>query len=144
MAGLVNLFAFSCIPAQYLAYSFYVLTVNLVDLINVAAANNQIAEIRSLYLDASRELHELRRRAINGSNGPDMTLIKAMDVDAEVLGSYLDVDRYRFRLLGLVVTFGMLRTLIVTLLTLIVGLWSILRGLGVFLTLESLCPFKTF
>ena len=102
--GLLNVFSFACIPAVYLAYIFYLLSLNFIDLVNVAAANSQIVEIRSLYLDATRELHQLHRKALNGPHGANRRLIAAMESDAELLGSYLDVDRYRARFMGFVVT----------------------------------------
>jgi len=142
--ALINLFAFSCIPAAYICCIGNAFSINFVDLSNVVAANDQIEAIRSLYLEAAEELHELRREVLCGDHITSPELFAAIEAEAEVLGSYLDVDRYRIRFWGFVVSYGMVRTLLVTLVTLIVGLWSILRGLGCFVTLETICPFKTF
>ncbi|KAI9002171.1 hypothetical protein DFJ74DRAFT_696950 [Hyaloraphidium curvatum] len=140
LMGLINIAACSCLPACFLLYLVYTLAMNLIDLVNVSAANAQISDVRSLYADVSSELRELRRIAYTAPSRPDPDVIAALEADAEVLGSYLDVDRYRLKFLGFVMTYGVVRTLFATLLTLGIGLWSILRGLGVFVTMETICP----
>ncbi|KAI9021164.1 hypothetical protein DFJ74DRAFT_672101 [Hyaloraphidium curvatum] len=143
VSGLLNVVFCSCLPAMYPIYLLYVGTSNfLVDLLNVSAANAQISDIRELYLDALEELGELRRCLVTSAPhpGPDPALLAAMDADAEVLRSYTDTDRYRSKVLGFPVTYGIVRTVLVTILTLVVALWSILRGLGVFLTMDYVCP----
>jgi hypothetical protein len=105
---LINLFAFSCMPAAYLGWLVYALFLNLISLSNVAAANAQINDIRSLYLEGGRELLELRRSARQQRGAK---LVADSEADAEVLGSYLDVDRHRAKFLGFTVTYGVLRTL---------------------------------
>ncbi|KAI9033486.1 hypothetical protein DFJ74DRAFT_652620 [Hyaloraphidium curvatum] len=44
-------------------------------------------------------------------------MLAALDADERILRSYLDVDRYRATVLGFVVTYGVVRTILVTLLT---------------------------
>ncbi|KAI9011579.1 hypothetical protein DFJ74DRAFT_684002 [Hyaloraphidium curvatum] len=139
--GLANVVGCSCLRAQYPIYLLYVTASNfLFDLVNVAAANAQISDIRDLYLSAGRSLRELRRRLVAGPGDPDLRLLMEMDADADLLASYADTDRYRAKLLGFPVDYGILRTLAVTLVTLTVAVWSMLRGLGVFLTMETVCP----
>ncbi|KAI9000361.1 hypothetical protein DFJ74DRAFT_747300 [Hyaloraphidium curvatum] len=140
--GLVNMAAGSCLPALYPAYLAYIFVATLIfDLIHVAASNAQITGIRSLYLDAAQELAALRRELTScASSPPDSALLAAIEADSAVLAGYIDTDRYRARFLGFVVTFGTVRTLIVTALTLVLGLWSVFRNLGIVLTGELACP----
>ncbi|KAI9024857.1 hypothetical protein DFJ74DRAFT_666444 [Hyaloraphidium curvatum] len=137
VAGCANMAAGACLPALYPAYLLYqLLATFLFDLVHVAAANAQIDDIRSLYFDAAQELADLRRELLACPSRADPALAAALDADVQVLTGYTGADRYRARFLGFVVTFGALRTLLVTAVTLAVGLWSVLRGLGVVLTGE--------
>ncbi len=54
--------------------------------------------------------------------------------------SFADTSMYKARLFGVVVSMGFVRTLVVTTFTICLGLWTILRGTGVFVTMESVCP----
>ncbi|KAI9024869.1 hypothetical protein DFJ74DRAFT_57641 [Hyaloraphidium curvatum] len=123
-----------CVPAFYLAYLANVLLSHaLIDLISLAASNAQVTSIRDLYLEAQREIRELP--VVRGTG-------LAADIrrhDA-VLASYADVARFRGRFLGFAVDYDVVRTVVVvTLVTLVVGLWSIVRGLGITATMDFAC-----
>ncbi|KAI9023193.1 hypothetical protein DFJ74DRAFT_668086 [Hyaloraphidium curvatum] len=141
--GIVNAAACSCLPAAYIVYCAYILFYILMDLVHVAAANAQVGSVMELYREASREIREMRRASLFSDPTPaGVALRERMDSDGEILRSYLDdEDRYPARFLGVVVSYGVIRTIVVTLVTVLVALWSILRGLGVFFTMESVCPF---
>ncbi|KAI9033452.1 hypothetical protein DFJ74DRAFT_192290 [Hyaloraphidium curvatum] len=140
--AVANMAAFSCLPAYYIVYTGYVAVLNLFDLVNVAAENRGIDSQRRMYLDAIRELRSLGDRAARAGASPE--LLRAVDARAALLATFSDVDGYRAKLLGFAVDYGVLRTVAVTALTLFVGLWSILKGLGVFATMQSVCPHKNF
>ncbi|KAI9008620.1 hypothetical protein DFJ74DRAFT_711722 [Hyaloraphidium curvatum] len=149
IAAAANAIAGGCIPAVYIAYWAYAGVINLFDLVNVAAANAQVSDIGELYADAARELAETHRDAAAAGAAADTSpartaadpaLLVAMRADAAVLATYEDVDRFRTRFLGFVVTYGAVRTIVVTAVTLAVALYSVVRGLGVFVTLETMCP----
>ncbi|KAI9028801.1 hypothetical protein DFJ74DRAFT_660130 [Hyaloraphidium curvatum] len=133
----VNAAACSCLPAAYIIYIGYIGMMNLIDLVNVAAANAQVSDVRSLYLDTVREIREMQRESPPSSSAGARW---AMDRDAAVLSSYVASDMHRARLFGLVVTYGVVRTVLVTVLTLLVALWSVMRGLGLVLTMETIWP----
>ncbi|KAI9006859.1 hypothetical protein DFJ74DRAFT_689615 [Hyaloraphidium curvatum] len=134
-----NAGAGSCVPSFYLVYVGYVAMTSLFDLVATAAENRNVAELRDLYLDAVRELRTLRDRA-SLPPAASRQLLGAADARAALLATFADLDRYRARLLGFVVDYGVIRTLAATALTLVVGLWSILRGLGVFVAMGTICP----
>lgn len=65
--------------------------------------------------------------------------VEMLDRHDRVLSSFLEADRYRARFLGFPIDVGVLRTLIVTLFTLAVGLWSVLKGSGLVFTFDNFC-----
>ncbi|KAI9005703.1 hypothetical protein DFJ74DRAFT_691778 [Hyaloraphidium curvatum] len=132
--AIVNMGACACVPGLYLtyfAYSFF--GQMLFDLLALAASNAQVTSIRNLYLEAQREIMELPIPTEQGS-AADLRRHEA------ILGSYADLDRFKGRFIGFVVDYNACRTILVTLVTLIVGVWSILRGLGVTATMDFACP----
>ncbi|KAI9030573.1 hypothetical protein DFJ74DRAFT_702864 [Hyaloraphidium curvatum] len=119
----------SCLPVAYLSYAFYMALLALIDLVNVAASNAAISSTLSLYLDAQRELRELVDEASQkGTLTP--TMLQRISTHDRILASYLEADRYKGTFSGFVVDYGIVRTVVVTVITIVVGLWSILRGLG--------------
>jgi hypothetical protein len=96
-----------------------------------------VDSISSLYLEARDELLAQLAEA-----GPeiDPAIERHLRLQADLLGSLADGERYKARFLGFPISFGVLRTLLVTAFTLGIGLWSILRNFGVFVTAESFCP----
>ncbi|KAI9002096.1 hypothetical protein DFJ74DRAFT_775336 [Hyaloraphidium curvatum] len=57
-----------------------------------------------------------------------------------VLESFADVDGLRAEMFGFAVGWGFLRSLVVGMATLFLGMWTLLRSAGLVLTLESFCP----
>ncbi|KAI9001783.1 hypothetical protein DFJ74DRAFT_697204 [Hyaloraphidium curvatum] len=119
-----------CLPAIYPAFLAYLaLALVLVDLLNLAASNGQVSSVRALYHTARRELREL-------PDPPDPELRRAAARHDARLPGYLDDPGVRGKFLGLTVDYGVVRTVVVTTITLIVGIWSMLEGLGVRLTMD--------
>jgi ABC-type uncharacterized transport system fused permease/ATPase subunit len=105
----------------------------LTNALNLAFRNSLLEAIATVYRDAQRELRLLATRA---GPGPITKEIKRHDT---LISSFLEVSHYRARFFGFVVTFGTLTTLVVTVITIGVALWSVLRGIGLVSTLESFC-----
>ncbi|KAI9000151.1 hypothetical protein DFJ74DRAFT_647713 [Hyaloraphidium curvatum] len=113
-----------CIAAWQLAlvaHAALYFTVNAVDL---ASRNQLIDAVAAVYRDAQRELRALALRA---GPGP---LAAELELHDRAVASFLDVAHYRARLFGFVVSFGTVRTMLVTGLTVAVALWSVLRAFG--------------
>jgi len=58
----------------------------------------------------------------------------------DLLLSFADTSAYKARLFGRQVSMSFVRTLVVTVFTVCLGLFTILRGSNIFLTMESVCP----
>ncbi|KAI9010185.1 hypothetical protein DFJ74DRAFT_686291 [Hyaloraphidium curvatum] len=126
----------SCIPLNLLIGILGWLVLSLIDLIQVARANAHVNSIASLHLGARARIRVLLLRL--GSRSP--TLRDAMLDQERVLGSALDgAARLRATFAGVTVDTGVVRTVAATVLTLGVGLFGILRGLGVYVTPDNVC-----
>ncbi|KAI9021361.1 kinase-like domain-containing protein [Hyaloraphidium curvatum] len=131
---IVNVGVGSCIPAWLLFCLSIVLVYMLINAINLASRNNLISVVASAYHDARRDLRTACLKL-----GPT-PLAAALEQHDRVIGSFLEVSRYSAKILGFTVTYGGVRTMVVTMVTLSVALWSVFRSLGVFFTMESFCP----
>ncbi|KAI9027002.1 hypothetical protein DFJ74DRAFT_662764 [Hyaloraphidium curvatum] len=133
LGALVNMIVGSCIPAVYIIFFCYtLLTTALFDLLSLAASNAQVISIRDLYLEAQREIRELPVI-------PNSELAADIRRHDAVLSSYAEVARFRGRFMGFAVDYGVVRTVLVTVVTLVVGLWSIFRGLGIAISIDFAC-----
>ncbi len=56
------------------------------------------------------------------------------------MSSFAEVERFKARFWGFAVGFGFVRTLGATLFTLGIGVYTIFRSLGIFVTVETYCP----
>ena len=106
-------------------------------------ANEQISTITAIYSDTERALDSLIAEA---GKLPQTTerrdVISMLQSHGAVLQTLEKVDRLRAKLLGFPVTWGVVKTYFVTMFTLGVGLWSVLRGVGVGFSLQFCCPAK--
>ncbi|KAI9019944.1 hypothetical protein DFJ74DRAFT_142515 [Hyaloraphidium curvatum] len=135
-----DLAAGSCIPVFVVLSFVYLINVSTTDLTHVALSNEQIELITELYRQAQTAIRDMLVRAAPLPPDPDRAhLLDALAKHDRLLASFREVSGFRGRFLGFVVDFGVLRTFLVTVFTLLVGLWSILRG-SVFFTLDSICP----
>jgi hypothetical protein len=109
---------------------------NVLDLLNYAKRNAQVDTIAALYVESKDEMRIMLDHFESADEGVKRKLVQR----ARVLDSLSQVEKYKARFLGFAVTCSVLRTIAVTLFTLGIGLWSILRTAGVFVTVESYCP----
>lgn len=120
-----------------------ILIFTFVLLLALPTANAQITTVTGLYSDSERALEILISEASRLPQTRERRdVINSLSAYATVLQTLQKADRLRAKFLGLPVTWGLIKTLLVTIFTLIVGLWSILRGLGVFFTWEAVCPIQ--
>ncbi|KAI9019662.1 hypothetical protein DFJ74DRAFT_707732 [Hyaloraphidium curvatum] len=142
LAAVTNVAVGNCVPAYVLGIFAYLGVGAASDMVNVAVANQHISGVTELYRTARRSLRELSAKARR--RFPPTSRLEAclalIEADDRVLKSYMDVDQWKGRVLGFVVTFATLRSMAVTMLTVGVALWSILRGGGTFVTLDFACP----
>ncbi len=135
----------NCIPfwviAQFLALLPFVVT----DLINLSVSNSQINDLAELYSEAQHEIRELTITAlqsfVEGSHVDPShnAALRGLSAHSDLLESYLKIERVKSRLGGFVVGFGLVRTVLATTLTILIGLWTVLRSAGVVFTMESVC-----
>jgi hypothetical protein len=123
----------SCLPLFTLLMITLLLLHTTVNSINLASRNALLDVISGLYRDAQREV-----RMLALSLPPDAA-VDLLPHD-RALEAFLEASRYRAKLMGFPVSYGTIRTLLATMLTLAVAAWSVLRGLGVRITVESFCP----
>ncbi|KAI9010756.1 hypothetical protein DFJ74DRAFT_772342 [Hyaloraphidium curvatum] len=124
-----------CIPLSHLSSLLYLALLALTDLLNLAASNDGIAGVLEAYHDARREIRE----AVVLHPCAPRSAVRAIEEHDRVLGAYLEADRYRARMFGFVVSYGAARGLLVAVATVAVGLWGILRGLGVGVSMGAIC-----
>jgi hypothetical protein len=136
--GTIVVASCGCLPGYILFIIIYILFLLLVDLLNLSASNAGISGVRDASFDAQREIREMLVDA-RRCGSPRSELVTELEEHDRVLGSYLEADRFRARFLGFIVDYGVARTLVVTIFTVSVGLWSVLRGLGVTFTMSSFC-----
>ncbi|KAI9026013.1 hypothetical protein DFJ74DRAFT_663011 [Hyaloraphidium curvatum] len=135
-----NLAAGSCVPAYAAAGFAYILLMASTDLAHAALSNEQIERITDLYRGAQTEIRDMLVRAERHPPSPALSRVeRALRRHDALLSSFREVAVFRGRFLGFVADFGVLRTFLVTVFTLAVGLWSVARG-SVFFTLDSICP----
>ncbi|KAI9005589.1 hypothetical protein DFJ74DRAFT_394522 [Hyaloraphidium curvatum] len=109
--------------------------VMLHDLLSIATFNVGVKRTSALYDAASADLCRI---AMRHPRSPHLPMLA---VHRELLGAYArGAGRFRGRFLGFEVDFGMVRTLLVTVFTVAIGLASILRGSDIFVTIENVCP----
>ncbi|KAI9012338.1 hypothetical protein DFJ74DRAFT_734259 [Hyaloraphidium curvatum] len=135
--AIINIVAGSCIPAYPIGIMAYTVVLFLFDTTSLVVSNEQISEITDLYLDARREIRELLARADDPASAPAAARLAAHDA---LLSSYLEASRFMGRLLGYPIDFSAVRTFLLALFTVVIGLWSILRGSGIFITMDFACP----
>ncbi|KAI9021072.1 hypothetical protein DFJ74DRAFT_112296 [Hyaloraphidium curvatum] len=126
----------SCLPAFSLTTILGFLIMTLLDLIHVARANAHVDSIIAMHLAARAHIRMLLLRL-----GPRAPALQGELLNQErVLSSALDeAARLRATFAGVPVTIGVVRTVAATVLTIGVGLFGILKGMGVYVTLDSVC-----
>ncbi|KAI9012225.1 hypothetical protein DFJ74DRAFT_296677 [Hyaloraphidium curvatum] len=138
VAGAVaNIAVGSCIPLWLLLFLLLTFALLFIDLAQLPAANDQIDAVLSLYIDARTALQSmLAESARLGTR----TAARELKEHLGLLASFGASDNLRATFVGIVVTWGLAKTAVVTVVTLAVALWSVLRGVGVGFTVETACP----
>ncbi|KAI9020581.1 hypothetical protein DFJ74DRAFT_707629 [Hyaloraphidium curvatum] len=131
---LVTAAAASCISAWQLLWLLFFSWLTFSYLFPTAAGNARIEAVGAIF-SSGRTL--LRAIVVEVSTISPAAASAARD-HADLLGCLAD-EAPMARWLGLQVTYGLLRTVAVTVVTAAAALWGIVRGLGVQATLESLC-----
>lgn len=110
-------------------------------LIAVPVANSQISTITSLYGDAETALSGLLAEASRLPPTADRQRVQdQLAAHVSLLQAFHKANRLRVKFLGIPVSWGVVKTFFVTLFTLAIGLWSVLKGAGVTFTLQTACP----
>ena len=130
--------AMGCMPAWVLGVLALLCIGMATTLVNFSVSNHGLEVISALYLEARDELLALLTQP-GIQKDPYVSYLRSQ---AELLLSLAENDRYKGRFMGFAIGFGVLRTLAASLFTLGIGVWSIMRGAGIYATLESYCLAK--
>ncbi|KAI9015969.1 hypothetical protein DFJ74DRAFT_249495 [Hyaloraphidium curvatum] len=131
----------NCIPiCLVLLFVFYAVAYSF-HLADLAVRNGMISAVTDVYRSARREIHELLvDSATLARNAGRVQLEHALLMHSELLASFCEADRMQGKILGIRVDQSTPRRALATLITLCVGLWTILRSSGTFLTTDNVCP----
>ncbi|KAI9016163.1 hypothetical protein DFJ74DRAFT_258153 [Hyaloraphidium curvatum] len=130
----ITIAAGSCISAWQLAMLVFILNFEVNSLMGLAALNEELATVASVYRTAQREIRVLA----SGRGADDGPLVRELGKHDSVLSSFLEMDGFRALFFGFPISYGLLRTFVATAVTLGIGIWTV----GVFVTLESFCPVR--
>ncbi|KAI9015576.1 hypothetical protein DFJ74DRAFT_271985 [Hyaloraphidium curvatum] len=125
----------SCIPAFYLVQMIISLWTLVLQALGSAYKNLQPARTAAQYRSAALSLSALAARI-----PPDRPrLLAAVRAHRDVLLAFSDLDASKAGFFGVPVTFGTLRAMMVTLVTVAAGLFTVLRATGVYVTMDLAC-----
>ncbi|KAI9014033.1 hypothetical protein DFJ74DRAFT_645073 [Hyaloraphidium curvatum] len=104
--------------------------------------------LRLIFVDAIVELVHYARTASAPAGAADteegrlarVDALASLSENAEILRAFVAGDQHRARFFGLVATMSLVRTLAVTLFTVLLGLWTIFRGAGIRFVVDVACP----
>ncbi|KAI9034287.1 hypothetical protein DFJ74DRAFT_648784 [Hyaloraphidium curvatum] len=133
---ILNIIAGMCVTGWFLGITCFAILILTIDVVNIAVSNSQITVITDLYLSARKELRTMALRS-DPSRRVALQMARRHDLALE---SFLSVERFRGKLLGFAVDAMVARNVLITVFTLLVGLWSIFRISGIYVTMESICP----
>ncbi|KAI9027040.1 hypothetical protein DFJ74DRAFT_662857 [Hyaloraphidium curvatum] len=126
----------SCISLWQLLAALTQIAYLVLELVYVSESNLQITAVTDLYRAARTTLRLLSAAC----PPPPPELRHQLAAHDAVLSSFLEVDGYRLRAFGTAVSYGSLRGLVATAVTVMLGLWSVGRAAGIGFTVESVCP----
>jgi hypothetical protein len=105
------------------------------------AANAQITSITDLYQSAQRAAQSLVAEASLLAQTPERVHVTNwVAANISLLQTFQKADGLRAKFLGFSVTGAAIKTFFLTLFTIGLGLWSVLRGAGIGFTVQSVCP----
>jgi len=136
LQAVINAACGSCIPA-YVIVSMFSSTIfypTLMILV-VPVSNATISSVVSLYRDSERALDTLIFEGHGMAPTPERQhVINRLTACATLLRTFEKADHLRAKFLGVFVTWSFIKTYLLTIFTLAVGLWSIPRGFNLFVT----------
>ncbi|KAI9026098.1 hypothetical protein DFJ74DRAFT_27751 [Hyaloraphidium curvatum] len=130
IVSITNIVAGACIPIWVAVFLAFTLLLLMTDLINVAASNSEITAISDLYSRA-------RTACLVAAGGDPSAPLRH---HADVLGAFAAAERHRARFAGFPVGVAVVRTVLVTAVTVLAAIWSLLRTSGVAIVLDVACP----
>ncbi|KAI9013694.1 hypothetical protein DFJ74DRAFT_710136 [Hyaloraphidium curvatum] len=134
VVGVITASASSCIPLWILFVMLLILAVFVQEMFSIAAANAEIDRIAALYRSSrARILVAIARH-------PPPAVERALRNHAALLEVFERTEEMQGAFLGFRVRYSVVRGFLATMLTIAVGLWSLLRGAGVSFTAETVCP----
>ncbi|KAI9022614.1 hypothetical protein DFJ74DRAFT_706586 [Hyaloraphidium curvatum] len=136
-----------CVAAWQLSWLAFWFVFVLVEMLTLAESNAQITGVTDIYHRARNELMQLGIEVASGSGAeaaclaPDRTqaLLATITWHATVLDGFQDVGRLKATFLGVAIDYSVIRTAVATVFTLAVGLWGILRGVGISVVFQTFC-----
>ncbi|KAI9026702.1 hypothetical protein DFJ74DRAFT_517453 [Hyaloraphidium curvatum] len=129
----------NCILSLQIFTLAWIISILLIASVSTASANLRTAAAAALCRWAAQELAVLATVVPAHRAGQH----RRLSDHAKLLDMFAAADdSARAKYLGFAVDFGVVRTMLVTLLTVLVALWSVLRGSGVFVTMDSVCPLR--
>ncbi|KAI9020383.1 hypothetical protein DFJ74DRAFT_672988 [Hyaloraphidium curvatum] len=135
-----NVAAGGCVVGWVPVSLLILLNFLVVDMVVLGYANEQISTVTNLYRAAIQDTRELLATAESGPSPAPAAVSAALRNHSAVLESYLAADRHRARVFGIAVGHNVTRGVLVTAFTAALGLWTLLRGAGVFFTMDIACP----
>ncbi|KAI9016838.1 hypothetical protein DFJ74DRAFT_770412 [Hyaloraphidium curvatum] len=135
--GLLYLATGRCIPGFVVGILLYQLSTFVFAVGSASGANASISDARHLYLAAQ---YRLRTFLARHGPFPSAAADSLRAHDALLAACIAQADASGMKLFGATVGPSAVRVTVVTLFTILLGLWTIIRGLGGTLTLESMCP----
>ncbi|KAI8999905.1 hypothetical protein DFJ74DRAFT_698003 [Hyaloraphidium curvatum] len=132
-AAIISAAGASCIPAYVPLLALYLLLQLTAALVVLAVANSQIDAVVDLYVSTRTAL-----RRIAASSLAVLPNLEAHD--AQLAFFALTADRSRARFAGVPVGLGTARAVVATVVTVALGLWSLLKGAGLAVVADNVCP----
>ncbi|KAI9023129.1 hypothetical protein DFJ74DRAFT_767773 [Hyaloraphidium curvatum] len=126
----------SCLPLWCILGLALWFSISVVDLATVASANGKVDALVSLHLAARSRLRSLLLDL--GPRAPELRL-KIQDTEAVLDQAIAEAGHLRAKVAGVPVTMGVIRTAAATVLTVVVALFGLLRGLGVGFSVGNVC-----
>ncbi|KAI9026014.1 Alpha/Beta hydrolase protein [Hyaloraphidium curvatum] len=145
VVGIANLVAGSCVTFNTLA-TLVLLTEVFTHLVVVAVANREVTELSALVRRARSRIRTAARRigvAPTDDPASRAAVLSALEGHKEELSTMLEADEHRATFFGFPITGATVRGTLLTFLTLLVGLYSVLRAGGTFVTMDIVCPFQS-
>ncbi|KAI9007800.1 hypothetical protein DFJ74DRAFT_712041 [Hyaloraphidium curvatum] len=127
VAAIATMIAGSCVPIWIIVILVTCFMLLLIDLVNHAASNAQIAASTELLRLARAEVHRLLVSSPAGHPARP-----ALEQHAGLMAAFGDAAGLGARFGGVVIDYGVVRTVGATVFTVGLGLWSLLRGASIF------------